>query len=372
MIITFKTLQHQTFKLEIEESATVVDLKNKLETEKGKDAYPKAGVKLIYAGKILNDDQPLSTYKIDEKGFVVVMVTKPKVTSTPAPSQPATTPQATSVASTDTTARSGDDSKPESTDAPPSAAEEPASTTTPTVSTSAASSGVEQALSTAESTLVTGAAYETMVTEMTNMGFERDQVVRALRASFNNPDRAVEYLMTGIPELPPDPQAPTEGEEPQQQPGEQGGEEPVSGGGSALDFLRSQPQFISLRRMVQQNPQSLPLLLQQLGQANPQLLQRISDNQEQFIAMLNEPAPDQAPSAGSQQPQPQPQSQPGAGDDQPRGVMTINVTTQEKEAIERLKDLGFSEQQAAEAYFACEKNETLAANFLLNDFNDDE
>lgn len=50
--------------------------------------------------------------------------------------------------------------------------------------------------------------------------------------------------------------------------------------------------------------------------------------------MLNEPAPDQAPSAGSQQPQPQP----GAGDDQPRGVMTINVTTQEKEAIERVTD----------------------------------
>lgn len=28
----------------------VADLKNKLEEEKGKDAYPKAGVKLIYAG----------------------------------------------------------------------------------------------------------------------------------------------------------------------------------------------------------------------------------------------------------------------------------------------------------------------------------
>lgn len=40
--------------------------------------------------------------------------------------------------------------------------------------------------------------------------------------------------------------------------------------------------------------------------------------------------------------------------------------------LSQLKDLGFSEQQAAEAYFACEKNETLAANFLLNDFNDDE
>lgn len=51
-------------------------LKEKIEAERGKDNFPVSGQKLIYAGKILQDDTPIKEYKIDERNFVVVMVSK--------------------------------------------------------------------------------------------------------------------------------------------------------------------------------------------------------------------------------------------------------------------------------------------------------
>ncbi|NWZ60283.1 RD23A protein, partial [Haliaeetus albicilla] len=204
---------------------------------------------------------------------------------------------------------------------------------------------------------VTGSEYETMLTEIMSMGYERERVVAALRASYNNPHRAVEYLLTGIPGSPEPERPPVQESRPpeQQAPEGQWGENP-------LEFLREQPQFQNMRQVIQQNPALLPALLQQLGQENPQLLQQISQHQEQFIQMLNEPLGELGDLEGEM----------GAiGDESPQ-MNYIQVTPQEKEAIERLKALGFPESLVIQAYFACEKNENLAANFLLSqNFDDD-
>ncbi|KAK2138523.1 hypothetical protein LSH36_2876g00001 [Paralvinella palmiformis] len=94
----------------------------------------------------------------------------------------------------------------------------------------------------------------------------------------------------------------------------------------------------------------------------------ITENQERFVQMLNDPNSElsggQAQGGG--------QGGPGEAPSAERSGY-IQVTPEEKEAIERLKALGFPEGMCIQAYFACERNEDLAANFLLSqDFDDDQ
>ncbi|XP_077593208.1 UV excision repair protein RAD23 homolog B [Stigmatopora nigra] len=384
MHITLKTLQQQTFKIEIDEEETVTTLKERIEQEKGKDHFPVAGQKLIYAGKILSDESVLKEYKIDEKNFVVVMVTKPKKATAPSQASPAASTASTAPPSTPPSvsqvptqqrlpADGQADTRPSAASAAAAAAVSvPNEPTPPSMGNWAASNTL---MDEAGSNVVTGASYDAMVTEIMLMGYEREQVVGALRASFNNPDRAVEYLLSGMPGRN---QAQARGSDTASSGAPAGPtgdiNDPDSIGASQgtdnpLSFLRNQPQFHMMRHLIQQNASLLPALLQEIGRENPELLQEISSHQEHFIQMLNEPLPESPvpladDSGGSG----------GAPASTQSGSNTsyIQVTPQEKEAIERLKALGFPEGLVIQAYFACEKNENLAANFLLQQNFDDE
>ena len=182
--------------------------------------------------------------------------------------------------------------------------------------------------SAAASHLLAGNQLQQAVDSIVEMGFERAEVQRAMRAAYNNPERAVEYLMTGIPAHAVAPAAPAAaagagggapaaggaaaaggagaaagGGPPAPQAFDMFGGGGGGGGGAAagaggegaepgnpLDFLRNNPQFQLLRRAVQQSPGILVPMLQELGKQNPELLQQIQANQQAFMQMLAEPA----------------------------------------------------------------------------------
>lgn len=186
-----------------------------------------------------------------------------------------------------------------------------------------------------------------------------------MRAAFFNPDRAVEYLLNGIPpsaeqEHRPAPRS-QGGQTQQGQTGTTGtegaaasGEEPVNlfeaaaqagqnrgggvgttrgggdiaaalGGGqggqggntASLEFLRNNPQFQQLRQVVQQQPAMLEPILQQVAAGNPQLAQMITQNPEQFMHLLAETDGDEDVGL-------------------PPGAQSIPVTEEERDAIERV------------------------------------
>ncbi len=73
MKLTFKDLKQQKFVIEAEPSETVQQLKEKISAEKGWEATQQ---KLIYSGKILKDVDTIGSYNVEEKGFIVCMVSK--------------------------------------------------------------------------------------------------------------------------------------------------------------------------------------------------------------------------------------------------------------------------------------------------------
>ncbi|EJD52518.1 UV excision repair protein Rad23 [Auricularia subglabra TFB-10046 SS5] len=370
MKITVKTLQQKQFQIDAEPSDTVADLKSKI---KDTQNHPVEHQKLIYSGKVLADDKTIESCQIKEKDFLVLMVSKPK----PAPAAAAGPSNVATPAAAPAQAA-----------APAAAPATPAAAPAPAAPAAGASSGP------AFPDLVTGAALQTSVQNMIEMGFEREQVLRALKASFNNPDRAVEYLFNGIPAglvaeeqpqqaaapaapqaaaapavaaaaaapapaaAPAQPQNLFQMAQQQQQQQQRGG--PPAGlaaaaggvGPSDMERLRGVESLAGMRELVQQNPALLQPLIQQFAQQDPQLAQAVAANPEMLFQILADGMANM-------------DDDDGEGGVLPPGTTTIELTADENAAVERLVALGFSRGQAIEAYLACGKNEEIAANFLF-------
>ncbi|KAI4368999.1 hypothetical protein MLD38_017494 [Melastoma candidum] len=385
MKIVVKTLKGTTFDVEVNPLDSVADVKKNIEAAQGAALYPVSQQMLIYQGKVLKDNTTLEENKVAENSFVVVMLTKSKNStgegSTASAAQPTKAPE--------TNAPPVAPVPPSVTPLAPVVSPTPVSITTPAPAPSpapisSASTGSESDVyGQAASNLVAGTNLEGVIQQILDMGggtWDRDTVVRALRAAYNNPERAVEYLYSGIPEqadIPAVTRAPAPGQPaiPPARPTQpapaasapasapnanplnlfpQGLPSMGSGaaGSNTLDFLRNSQQFQALRAMVQANPQILQPMLQELGNQNPHLMRLIQEHQTDFLRLINEPVEGGEGNILGQLASSMPQA--------------VQVTPEEREAIERLEAMGFDRPIVLEVYFACNKNEELAANYLLD------
>lgn len=326
-------------------------MKTEIESQRGQDLFPKDCTNVIYQGKILKDESTLEESGVTEKGFCVIMAMKKKAA-----------PEAVVVKEQKTETPGGSTIGSAATPAAPVKA--------PDEEMVDAEKEKDDRYKSAASELATGDSLNAKIEQIMEMGFPRDDVVKALRAAYNNPDRAVEYLMTGIPEnIVAEQQASVAAEDsrgeqpasaaPDAQPfnmfaPRQGGS--AGGSDSSLASLRSNPQFMTLRALVKQNPQLLSPMLQELGKNNPELLARINENQEEFLSIINEPlGPGEEQLAEAMQ-------QLAGGEEQ---AVEIELTEEDSAAIDRLVAMGFEKEACIEAFLICDKNEEAAANFLL-------
>lgn len=363
MLLTLKTLDHKILKYEVSPDQTVHHLRSKIEDELGRENL----YRLIYSGKILKDDQLIENYKINEKQFVVLMITKPhNAIKTEATAQPVTEqriekeiceekltasevksetvkeieeiqvekdqgkeligldwieeqikekekhfltekdfsialdvvmemeylsdlgcPMITEEELEDFIQRYFQDKKslveirdfllrkvPHLLSVKPNVKQVEAllcdlltiySQEREREEISRVSQDQDEDETETEEDDIVLSAFQRNVNNIVAMGFLRDEVEVALRAAFNNPDQAVDYLLGGIP---------MSAFPPEQNP---------------LAFLRDNEEFQKIRYLVQANPDTLQPLLLSFGQKHPELMDTINQNKLSFVRMLHEP-----------------------------------------------------------------------------------
>jgi len=336
--LTVKTLKQEKFTVEIEPTSTIGAAKEIIAEKRGLQL---AGMKLIHSGRILKDTVTVAECNLKETDFLVLMG-KPKPpgeakAATPAPATTSTpTPQATPAA------------------------------TTPAAETPAAADSMDASAD--NSAPSAGSAEDIAALEA--MGFPSDQVAAALRAAFGNRTRAAEYLMdpSSMPASAP-PQtsstpAPTASPSqpasstPAPAAGGGGGPQALSPTSKLAPYLANE-QFTHMRRQVQERPELLPALLVEIGRSNPAMVQEFNENREDFYLLLNSPIQGGGGGGGG-----------GGGHAGHAGQGQVQVSPEENAAIERLCALGFDKNDVIQVYFACDKNEQLAANMLTENFRD--
>jgi UV excision repair protein RAD23 len=303
MKLILKNLKQVQYNVEVEsEKSTVKDLKNEIEKEHGFDSNL---IKLLHNGKVLEDSKTLEEYQIKDEYVIIMMNTKPKAKPNPPPAeQPKPEPQKVE-------------------EQPKKEEEKPKQD------------------------------FSQQINSLVDMGYEREKVEKAINASKGNIDLAIEYLSSGnIPDSAPN-----------NQQNQQSQQNPPSSTQTRLPMeLRRNASLMKI--ICRNDPERIFNILNNLKMKNPALLNKIKEHETEFKNLLVSPITQEDIDTFKLL-ENDIRGLGGEGGRRP-GQVEIRLTPEEAEAVKRLKDLGnFNQSDVLQAYFACDKNEELAANYLF-------
>lgn len=306
MKLTIKTLKQVEYKLDVEsQKITVKQLKDEIQRVHSFDAE---AMKLLFNGTILENDKTLEEYKIDNDFVLIMMNPKVKITEKSSDSQ-SSPPSQTQPAQTQ----------------PNQTQSQTQSQTSPKNSPS----------------------YETEISSLVEMGFERKNAENAIKAAQGNIDLAVEFLYNGIPERLP------------------AGNSNANFGNNNISNVNVSPvqKVASIVKVIcSRDPSALQVILQNIQQNDPNLFQQIKDNEAEFKELLTKPLDDNDMQCFLQYNREIEGGESGGASSGNR----IRLSKEDEEAIKRLMELGnFDKADVLQTYFACEKNEEMAANMLF-------
>ncbi|XP_004535419.1 UV excision repair protein RAD23 homolog A [Ceratitis capitata] len=184
------------------------------------------------------------------------------------------------------------------------------------------------------------------------MGYNEDDVRRALIASFNNPNEAVDYLVKQVQERMAQ-QPKGKSNQKKTQNNKQKNCKLVAGASSnernSLAFLRNDPDFRNLRRLLRRRPNILQDVIKRVDTSHPELLQMLKEHESEFLQLLHENAENSA-------------------DDEEQcencNFNSMQISPEEEKVIARLVQMGFKRQMVVLAFIACDRDVEKTVDYL--------
>lgn len=358
MKLTIKTLKQVSYPLEIHQEATVGQLKLEIET---KHNFDSKSMKLLYNGVVLVDEKLLSEIGIKEGQIIMMMNSKakPQNISKEEKKQEESLPNEIGNLTSENQIQSQVQVKP-------------------------VSNIKMQPLKN----------YTNEIQSLSEMGFSGEMAKNAIEAAKGNISLAIDYLYNGIPSSSQvnNPQLSEFLDEEEEM-------EPFEIDPEMLNNLDlANPNTLKtiasiVKVIIQEDPSQLTGLLSEIEDTNPEIIDFIKEHETEFKSLIEKPISNEdlhlfqslAADCGHGHPEgeiDEDQIEEGIQNflnnaqnlqqDNPSTLVNINLSQSDREAVNRLMSLGFPEEDALQAYMACDKNETLAANFLFdNKFKDD-